>query len=177
MSSLEEFAEKYFSEHKGKSVPLDLLLAWLPQNHDHREDGVAIVPSMDLHRWAIKHALNRVVDVEPNHEHGEVTNLFEHGWHKAGPACETHLTQSKARLVRGPNAEGVAIFEVSGEVAEKMQAGTVRGLSVSEEPQLPQVVSNVTESSLTGQRHVCPLPVGETCYWSGDPYAPHEMGF
>lgn len=58
---LTEFAEKYFSEHKGKSVPLDLLLAWLSLEHEHDEYGIARVPSMDLHRWAVKNAADTTV--------------------------------------------------------------------------------------------------------------------
>lgn len=104
MNELDDFAEKYFSEHKGKSVPLDLLLAWLSETHDHREDGTPFVHSMDLHRWAIKNAL---------------------------PVPD----------------EGV------------------------EPPRYRRT------SSTTGREHWCELPPEETCYWSGDPYAPHEMGF
>lgn len=61
---LNEFAEKYFSEYKGRSVPLHLLLAWLSEHHEHKEDGTAIVPSMDLHRWAVKNAIDLVVTIE-----------------------------------------------------------------------------------------------------------------
>lgn len=51
---LQEFADKYFSQDAGKTVPLGLLRAWLSEHHFHTEEGVAIVPSMDLDRWARK---------------------------------------------------------------------------------------------------------------------------
>jgi hypothetical protein len=172
MNELEDFAETYFSEYKGKSVPLDLLLAWLSENHDHREDETPFVHSMDLHRWAEKNAVTRVVDHGQHRGDSDVWHFFEHGWHKAGAACEGHLTQSRARLVKGPTPEGFAIFEVSGEVAAKMQEGMVSGVSIHEEP-----LRYRRTSSTTGREHWCELPPEETCYWSGDPYAPHEMGF
>lgn len=49
---LKEFAGKWFSEDAGKTVPLDLLRAWLSEHHYHTEEGDAYVLSMDMDRWA-----------------------------------------------------------------------------------------------------------------------------
>ena len=52
---LRTFAEKYFSQDAGKTVPLDLLRAWLSENHFHESSTEkAIVYSMDLDQWARK---------------------------------------------------------------------------------------------------------------------------
>lgn len=32
-------------------------------------------------------------------------------------------------------------------------------------------------SRTTGRTHECPQPADELCYWSGDPYASHGIGF
>lgn len=119
-ASVEDFAEKWFSADLGKSVPLDLLRAWLSQNHDHKEDGTAFVPSMDLDRWARSVAVTRVVDHGPHGKDKEVWTFFEEGWHKSG--CETRLAQNAARIVR-----------IDGDVAEKMQDGMINYYSIDGE--------------------------------------------
>jgi hypothetical protein len=167
---LSKFAEKYFSEYAGRSVPLDLLLAWLSENHWHPEpdegtdedEGTRpVVHSMGLHYWAIESAVQRVVDHGPQRDDMDVWNFFEHDWHKAGPACETHLMQSRKRLVQG---------NFSGEVFKLVQEKQVGGMSIDGDRYW-------RKSSTTGREHWCELPPEETCYWSGDPYAPHELGF
>lgn len=164
--SVEQFAEKYFAKDVGRAVPLHLLRAWLSMHHDHTESGMAFVPSMELDEWAQEIAVSRVVD-HLAVDGKEVWHFFENEWHKAGTACETHLQQSQARLVRATFPDDVDTFVRSGQVG---------GMSIIE-GELPEVKSNIATSSTTGIRHVCPLEPGETCYWSGDPYASHEMGY
>jgi hypothetical protein len=101
------FAEKYFDWDMNKAVPLGLLLAWLSENHDHGEDGVAAIPSMALEKWAKKVAVTRVVDHGPYGKDKEVWNFFEQGWHKSG--CEGRLAQARAR-VGDPVPEGLVIL-------------------------------------------------------------------
>lgn len=118
--NLEDFAEKYFSADIGKAVPLELLRAWLSENHDHDEDGSAVVHSMDLDRWAESVAVTRVVDRGPHRNEKDVWTFSEAGWHKSG--CEARLAQEKARIMR-----------VDGDVAQKIQDGMVGGYSINGE--------------------------------------------
>jgi hypothetical protein len=102
IKSLEEFAEDHYPADLDKAVPLGLLKAWLFEHHDHGEDGVAVVPSMQLDEWAQSVAVTRIVDHGPGAFDKEVLSFFQHGWHKQGSACEMYLTQSRARIRRTP---------------------------------------------------------------------------
>ena len=174
-ADLELFAEKYFSAYKDKSVPLDLLMAWLSEHHYHAEDGTAIVPSMDLHRWSEKNAVTRIVD-HAGEGKNEVWHFFEHGWHKSG--CEAHLAQNSARIGK-VDVDRVLLVTgtLDADTAAKAQAGLVPGFSVDEEDAWDDSTPYWRQSDTTGRWHSCALPPDETCYWSGDPYSPHVMGF
>jgi hypothetical protein len=150
MTDLYAFAEKYFDWDMNKAVPLGLLLAWLSENHDHGEDGVAAIPSMALEKWAKKVAVTRVVDHGPYGNDKEVWNFFEHGWHKSG--CEGRLAQVRARIGDPvsdvhvvwpdtpvnrkpdltPTGQGgyVVEGELSEDIAKQVQSGFTAGYSV-----------------------------------------------
>lgn len=163
MSELEAFAEKYFDADTGRSVPLHLLRAWLSENHDHGEDGVAVVPSMALDRWARENAVERVVDKKDlGGDTKDIWYFHEHGWHKAGIACHTQVSQSEARITR------------YRDVTPDVDVPVVK----TGKPVVTVVDAAGWKHSVTTRRwHKCYLPEDEDCYWSGDPYAPHEMGF
>lgn len=101
MSEFEDRAEENFPADFGKAVPLHLLRQWLSENHDHDSDGVPVVPSMELDVWARDNAVTRVVDKKDlGGDTKDIWYFHEHGWHKAGAPCRSHITQSEARIVR-----------------------------------------------------------------------------
>lgn len=47
-------AGQYFAKYAGRAVPLDLLLGYLSVHHEHGEDELPRVLSMDLEKWALQ---------------------------------------------------------------------------------------------------------------------------
>jgi hypothetical protein len=91
----------------GRAVPLHLLREWLLRNEIHEtpddphEEVAPFVFSLELDLWARENAVERVVVKKVlGGDTKDIWYFHEHGWHKAGPPCNTHVTQSQARIVR-----------------------------------------------------------------------------
>lgn len=165
MSELEDYAERHFGSMQNYAVPLHLLRAWLVRNESEHPNGgeSLIADSLALDEWARENAVKRVVDKKDlGGDDKDIWYFHEHGWHKAGIACHTQVSQSEARITR------------YRDVTPDVDVPVVK----TGKPVVTVVDAAGWKHSVTTRRwHKCYLPEGEDCYWSGDPYASHEIGY